>query len=417
MFKKLLFLLLLLSDGVLAQTHALVIGINNGNLIGAKNDALAMAHLLRQKGISVTKELHDTQATKANILNAFNNIVTQAKPNDWVYLFFSGHGTSPYDPANRDRSQLKKRLEGTGALVSADNQLIIVKESLAPLFRALDQRGVHTVVIVDACFSGMAYKDALNTHANYALFTTHPTRKVAFPYRHLIFLSSTTYSDYASESSRDKRGYFSMAITHCLASNHTREGIEGCLNTIKYQYHKLPQQPVILPTHTFSVFPSFAKNIVVRPTHFTLKEQLLNMANGAEDFDLYTLNQEGLPSKNYHQGEKLSVHLNSKKSGYFVLLMMGSSNQLKLSYPNAQKTPHISADTNKKILTIEAKEPFGEELFGAFLVNKSSAMALQKLHIQTNGLLEKEADIQEAMRIIRQGQIAGKKLVLKSYKN
>ena len=418
MFKRLLPLLLLLSASLLAQTYSLVIGINNGNLIGAKNDALYMAQLLRDKNINVNYELHDEQATRANIYNAFNDITNRAtQPNDWVYLFFSGHGTSPYDPANRNKPKLKKRLEGTGALVTADNQLLIIKETLAPLFQILDQRGVHTVVIFDACFSGMAYKDGLNTHANYSLFSSKLTRKTAFPYKNLVYLSSTTYSDYASESSSDKRGYFSMAITHCLGRNHRRSSINSCLKEVKLKYRKLPQKPILLPNHNFAVFPSFAKSVVLRPTYFKLKEQLFNLANESKDFDLYTLNKQGLPSKNYHKGEKLSVHLNTQQSGYFVLFMMGESNTLKLSYPNKDKMFYIKAKTHKRLFSLTAKEPFGEELLGGFLVNKSSALKLQKLSIQTKGILKKEADIREAMRIVREGQIVGKKLVWKSYEN
>jgi len=418
MIQTLLSVLLLLSISLTAQTHSLIIGINNGNLIGAENDAHAMTELLREKGITISHELYGKNATKARIIKEFQEITQNTKPNDWVYLFFSGHGTSAFDPANRNNPQRQQQLKGTGALLSADNQLIIIRDTLAPLFQTLDSKGVHTVVIFDACFSGEAYKDILTTKGNLPFYTPTPTTRKTYPYQHLIYLSSTTRTDYASESAQYKRGFFSMAITHCLQYHHTRKALLGCLNTIKYKQKMLPQQPIILPKHNFSLFPPHAKfltNYTTLPS-ISLKEQLFNLTKDTKKFDLYTLNQEGLPSsKNYHQGEKLSVYLRSKESGYFVLLMMGSSNQLKLSYPNTQNIPYIHANTNKQILTIEAKEPFGEELFGAFLVNKSSAMALQKLHIQTNGLLEKEVDIQEAMRIIHQGQIVGKKLVLKSY--
>jgi hypothetical protein len=412
MLKKSLLILLLASVSLLAQTHSLVIGINNGNLIGAKNDALYMAQLLRQKGISINYELHNEQATSSNIMSAFKEIVNHAKPNDWVYLFFSGHGTSPYDPANRNKPKLKKRLEGTGALLTADNKLIIVKESLAPLFHILDQRGVHTVVIFDACFSGMAYKDGLNTHANYALFTPTPTRKVGFPYQHLVFLSSTTYSDYASESSRDRRGYFSKAITHCLANNHTRQGIDACLYKVKHTYKELPQKPILLPKSNFFVFPSFSKGITVRAEYPTLKEQLFNLAKPSSDFDLYTQNSHNLPSKNYTTHEKLSVHLNSKLSGYFVLFMMGESQTLNLVFPDNKPLRYIQTNTAKKLFSIQAKDPFGEESMGGFLVNKSAILQLQKLYNKTKGELQKKADIQEAIKIIEQHQIAGSKLSL-----
>ena len=416
MLKKIIMFFCFLTASLYAQTHALVIGINNGNLIGAQNDAYAMSQLLRDKNIQNIKTLYGNNATKQNIVNSFRQIVKNAKPNDWVYLFFSGHGTSPFDPYNRNRPQLRKRLKNTGALLASDNQLVVIKESLAPLFRTLDKRGVHTIVIFDACFSGMAYKDVFNQGSNLPFYTPQPTRKTAYPYNHLIYLSSSTYTDYSAESSQHKRGYFSMAITHCLAKNHTRNGISACLNKIKYTYKKLPQIPIILPKTNFSVFPSYTKDISITPTYFSLKEQLFNLANSTKDFQLYAENSQGIPSKNYAVGEKVYIRLDSKKSGYFVLFQMGESNKLKLSYPNAEKLPYIYADTNKKILELTATPPVGEELMGAFLVNKSTALELQKLYKKTNGELSDVADIKKAMSLIEKGQMVGSKLLWISHK-
>ena len=418
MLKKIIMFFCFFMVSLYAQTHALVIGINNGNLIGAERDALAMSQLLRDKNIQNIQTLYGNNATKKNILNSFNQIVKYAKPNDWVYLFFSGHGTSPFDPAIQNQPKLLKKLQGTGALLSADNQLIVVRDSLAPLFRALDGRGVHTVVIFDACFSGMAYKDVFNQGSNLPFYTPTPTRSVTYPYNHLVYLSSTTYSDFASESSREKRGYFSMAITYCLAKNRTRDTISSCLDEIKYKYKKLPQTPIILPKTNFSVFPSYAKDIIkIAPTYFSLKEKLFNLAKFTEDFQLYAQNAQGILSKNYAVGEKVYVRLASKKSGYFVFFQMGESNKLKLSYPNAVKLPYISANINKKILELTATPPVGEELMGAFLVNKSTALELQKLYKKTNGKLTDVADIKKAMSLIEKGQMVGSKLLWISHKN
>jgi len=411
MLKKIVILFGICSASLYAQTHALVIGINNGNLIGAERDAYAMSQLLKNKNIQNIQTLYGAEATKQNILNAFKNIVKNAKPNDWVYLFFSGHGTSPFDPAIQHKTQLKKRLKGTGALLSADNQLIVIKESIAPLFRTLDKKAVHTVVIFDACFSGMAYKDIFDQNSNLPFYTPHPTRREPYPYNHLVYLSSTTYSDFASESSHYKRGYFSMAITHCLGKHHTRKGINSCLNKIKYEKGKLPQKPIILPKKNFSVFPSYTKEIVVAPTHFLLKERLFNLAKPSQAFQLYAQNSQELTCKNYTVGEKFSIRLESKKSGYFVLFQMGESNKLQLSYPNEEKMPYIAKNSNKKILGLSATTPAGEELTSAFLVNKTTAIELQKLYIKTKGELIEVADIKKAMQLIEHGQIVGSKLL------
>ena len=412
MLKKIILLLTFVLSLLPAQMYSLVIGANNGNLIGAQNDAIAMNQLLANKGVQHRQQLYGNNATAKNIMNTFQNIVNQAKPNDWVYLFFSGHGTSSFDPSNQHKPQLKKRLQGTGALRTSDNKMLIIKESLAPLFRRLDKNHIHTIVIFDACFSGGAYKDIFNAPSNLAFYTPKPTRRGTYPYKHLIYLSSTTQSDYASESSIDKRGYFSMAITHCLSHCHHRHTIERCLNTIRNTYRKLPQTPVLLPKTNFTVFPSYAtKNIIISPTNFSLKEQLFNLAQPSKQFQLYAQNSQGMTSKNYRIGEKFSIHLATNTSGYFVLFQMGESNTLKLSYPNAQKMPYITKKTNKKILALTATSPAGEEMLSAFLVNKSTALALQKLYKKTHGELSKVADIQKAMQLIEANQIAGSKLL------
>ncbi|CAA6825647.1 MAG: Unknown protein [uncultured Sulfurovum sp.] len=411
MLKKIILLLTLCISILPAQMHSLVIGVNNGNLIGAENDAVAMNQLLANKGVQYRQQLYGTNATAKNIIDAFQKIVDNAKENDWVYLFFSGHGSSPFDPGNIHKPQLKKRLEGTGALLTGDNQYLVIKESLAPLFRTLDVNNVRTVVIFDACFSGSAYKNVFNSPSNLPFYTPKPTRRGTYPYEHLIYLSSTTYSDYASESSIDKRGYFSMAITRCLANNHKRNSINSCLYDIKNNDGKLPQKPIILPKNNFTVFPSYTKDIRISPTHFSLKEQLFNLATPSKDFQLYAQNSQGITSKNYPIGEKFSIHLESKRAGYFVLFKMGESNRLELSYPNNQKMPYVNANTNKKILALTSTSPVGEEMLSAFVVNKSTALALQKLYNQTNGELSKVADIKKAMNLIESNQIVGSKLL------
>lgn len=411
MLKKIILLLSLLLTMLPAKMHSLVIGVNNGNLIGAENDATQMHRLLKSKGVHYQQVLYGNNATAKNIMNSFNKIVTHAKPSDWVYLFFSGHGSSPFDPANKHKPQLKKRLKGTGALLTGDNQYLVIKESLAPLFRTLDANNVRTIVIFDACFSGSAYKDVFNNPSNLAFYTPTPTRRGVYPYNHLVYLSSTTYSDFASESSIDKRGFFSMAITKCLANNHNRNSIDSCLYDIKYKDKNLPQKPIILPKHNFSVFPSYTKDILIGTTNFSLKEQLFNLAKPSKEFQLYAQNNQGITSKNYPIGEKFSIHLASKKSGYLLLFKMGESNKLELNYPNEKKIPYIAANTNKKILNITATSPTGEEILSAFLVNKSTALELQKLYKESNGELSKVADIKRAMSLIESSQIVGSKLL------
>ena len=348
-----------------------------------------------------------------NIVDAFQNIVDHAKPNDWVYLFFSGHGRSPFDPAIQNQPRLIKRLKGTGALLSADNQLIVIKESIAPLFRTLDERTVHTIVIFDACFSGMAYKDVFNQQNNFAFYTETPTQKIPYPYNNLRYFSSSTYSDFASESQQERRGYFSKAITDCLAYNHTHSSIQTCLKKVKEVDRQLPQKPIILPKTNFTVFPSYAtKDIVVVPnTSLTKKEEIFTLARNSSDFELYTQNSQGNTSKNYSKHKELTFYLKSDYEGYFALFMMGESGKLKLAFPN-KTIKHINKNEYTRLFSAKASDPVGEENLVAFLLRKEDAKRLQELYLKTDGELKTQADINKAILIIKQGQITGSKLSL-----
>ncbi|MCK4442279.1 MAG: caspase family protein, partial [Sulfurovaceae bacterium] len=413
MFNKIIITLLLTLSTLYPANHiksyALIIGVNGDNLIGATNDTYEMEKLLHQKGIKFITKLDNEQATKRNIINAFQQIVANANTGDWVYLFFSGHGTSFFDPSVRDK-QLKESLKGTGGLIPwgvTPNQyrekMILSKRDLVPLFRELERKTVHTVVIFDACFSGMAYKDLYSSVKKDAIpIYVKPTRRAKYPYKNIIYLSATTQSDYAVESREKKRGYFSIAITNCLKRNNSLNSLRRCIS----QYH-LPQTPIILPNYNKLLFPqSTKKELIYQPTPPTLKEKLLNLAQSSDSFELYTQKSKSdITSRNYNSTQPLILYLKSDKSGYFVLLMLSAEDKngyrkLKLAYPNNKSMPKIRANTNKKILKLEAIPPFGEEDMSAFLVDEKSAKALQKIYNRIGGIISQESEIRELIYII-----------------
>ncbi|HHB93773.1 MAG TPA: caspase family protein [Campylobacterales bacterium] len=429
MFNKIIIALLLTLSTLYSANHinsyALIIGVDEGNLIGAKNDANEMERLLHQKGIKFITTLHDKRATKRNIINAFNHIVTNANTGDWVYLFFSGHGTSFFDPAVKDK-QLKESLRGTGGLIPwgvTPNQyrkkIILSKRDLVPLFIKLEKKTVHTVVIFDACFSGMAYKDLYNSVAKGTIpIYIKASRTAKYPYKNIIYLSATTQSDYAVESREKKRGYFSMAITNCLKRNNSLNNLRRCVS--KYN---LPQTPIILPNYNKPLFPQSTKKELIyqSPRPIRLKEKLLNLAQSSESFELYTQkNKSDITSRNYNSTQPLILHLRSEKLGYFVLFMLSAKDKngyrkLTLAYPNNQSMPKIRAKTNKKILKLEATPPFGEEDMSAFLVDEKSAKALQKIYNRTGGgIILKESEIRELIYIIERGQKCGSRFSILS---
>jgi hypothetical protein len=411
----LIFLVVSLHAGV---NRALVIGVNGGSLVYALNDARAMAYLLKNRGVTDIHKLYDSQATKSNIMRHLKSMVKHSHQGDRVYLFFSGHGTSYYDPAIQNNPRLKKMLKNSGGLIpwgvtprTYERGMISSKYDLAPLFRELDRKKVETVVIFDACFTGSAFKDFALHQSTKALpisatpyYSSH-----GYPYKHIVYLSATTQSDFASESHRDRRGYFSMAITSCMAKHNSIKRIKGCMAKAK-----TPQTAIILASNNLNIFPPNQKykELVYNPPSNPLKERVFNLANNHKSFQLYTQNQRGLLQQNYNPSTPLDLYLHSKKSGYLLFLMLEASGTLEMVYPNSRLIS-IQANTNKKILTLTPTEPFGEEILGAYLVDERSAKALQKIYKRLfKGVLSSREDIDSVVRIIRNGMIEGARISL-----
>ncbi|HDN27531.1 MAG TPA: caspase family protein [Thioploca sp.] len=87
-------------QSTLPVQHALVVGIDDYqssqiyDLAGAVNDATLLKKALRQAGVQLPAEriLLNAAATRYAFVQAWQNMVEQAKPGDTLILTFSGHG-------------------------------------------------------------------------------------------------------------------------------------------------------------------------------------------------------------------------------------------------------------------------------------------------------------------------------------
>ena len=214
--------------------HALLVGVGRysylpkATLEGPPFDVQGLQAVLTRFGfdprnISV---LLDEKATRPAILAAIDDLATRTRPGDFVFIYFSGHGTSGYDPALKEVG-----LDGaTGALVPADFKpappadlkkgLIIGSRDLRPLLERLDgQRDV--LVAFDSCFSGNSAREIFAAgEARYlapAELLTAEGRAVAtfagedepfgaqtakdppFPYQTVVYLSAASKSERAMD--------------------------------------------------------------------------------------------------------------------------------------------------------------------------------------------------------------------------
>lgn len=153
-----------------AQKYALLIGINNyqdahlNPLRGTHNDVESMAEVLSDWNFPTTQvvKLLDGQATKSNIMKEIDKLTQQAKQDDQVFIYYSGHGTSLYD---KTLSKLQVDLPiNSGAIVPYDavtkgpslkikNSLIEKYADLLPRWDKFENKGVNVFVMFDSCYS------------------------------------------------------------------------------------------------------------------------------------------------------------------------------------------------------------------------------------------------------------------------
>jgi len=84
-----------------------------------------------------------------------------------------------------------------------------------------------------------------------------------------------------------------------------------------------------------------------------------------------------------------------------------------MAYPNIHKEPYIEKNSNKKLLELTPKAPFGEEILGAYLVEKKVLNRLKKI----GSKLDTPSKIDELIKIIRESGVVGAKISLISREN
>lgn len=134
--------------------YALVIGINNYTgdwpaLDNAVNDAKAVEKVLRNKyTFDEIFTLYNENATRDDIIEAFEKLIDQVNENDNVLIYYSGHGEF--------RSKMNK-----GYWVPVDAKTKSTKRYINNLDVRSYIEGIkskHTLLIADACFSGDIFR-------------------------------------------------------------------------------------------------------------------------------------------------------------------------------------------------------------------------------------------------------------------
>jgi hypothetical protein len=149
--------------------RALLIGINEyqtlPDLRGALNDVNTLKQTLvtrmgfPEQNISVVL---DAQATRAGILAALEKIAGEARPNEFVYIHYSGHGSQAQDvngdekDDGRDETIVPQDGRTPGIPDITDDELAAILDRI---------RSKDILVVLDSCHSGTATRSILGTRS------------------------------------------------------------------------------------------------------------------------------------------------------------------------------------------------------------------------------------------------------------
>ncbi len=136
------------------EYYALIIGIDKYSgewpmLMNAVNDARGVAQLLSGKySINYLKTLYDSEATRDNILSEFEWLMKNAKDNDNVFIYYSGHGEYIED--------MDKGFWVPFDATSKSISRYISNEDIRSFLSGIKSK--HTLLVTDACFSGDIFR-------------------------------------------------------------------------------------------------------------------------------------------------------------------------------------------------------------------------------------------------------------------
>jgi len=237
----------ILSNFSFAKDYALIVSIGTykyiNNLAGATIDSQTYSKILKRLNIKNIVVLENADATRKNILYQLSEIAEKIEKNDRFYMFFSGHGSSLYDPLYSAKFQqvgLTETMKDTGVIFPYDfnpeyikNSIIIGSVDLRPLFEKIDKKIENGLIVFDACYSEMSIRNGKQQNINRT--PNILTQSSGYPYDNITYI--------ASSITEAKRGKFSAILDECIGKNFVLENVKHCLNR---KMQKSFQIPVVL---------------------------------------------------------------------------------------------------------------------------------------------------------------------------
>lgn len=159
---------------------ALLIGSQTGGLTGVGNDVAAMSKALDPWGFtSVSCEAEN--ASRAGILDAYERLIAETRPDDAVVVYYSGHGgySRAPDGETGDHRTIQFIVPTDYDASTEDDFRGITAAELSVLLARLTQRSRNATVVLDCCHSAHMSRDreltakALSRAVSHHLIASH----------------------------------------------------------------------------------------------------------------------------------------------------------------------------------------------------------------------------------------------------
>lgn len=367
-------------------THALIIGI--GKYTSAKvsplakpvNDANSMKLFVENNFIGEKKItlLTDEDATRKAILGQLNQVIKTVKKGDQFVFYYSGHGSQIPDKNHEEADGMDETIVSADAdFYAGEWHNMIIDDELDTLLKQIEDKEVDVLVISDACHSGSITKSTDKTNKPYKLSDDLAKKAYEARRKEEAWLNSSPYrttwtavasSQLAIENMQLKTSIYTTLFIEGVSDKRadfdrngivTNSELHIYLLNASEKYCKLSQcEKGLTPTlaihneflvQPFIPDPAFNRHNQNESTSsaFTLPpEAALEEALSQKISTDISINIQ--PKDSIKIGDEIFVGVNSKKSGYLVLLDVNAKGELIQIFPN-EKAKDNRIEGGKKL--------------------------------------------------------------------
>lgn len=198
-----------INDVIIKNKKALIFGLNyngtNNQLNGCINDANNICNFVKNAGfknenINIITDETDIKPTGINMINSITNFIKSANEGDFLFLYYSGHGSQTYD-YNGDEK------DGLDELIISIDSYGITDDYLKKIIQTNLKKNVTLFCLFDCCNSGTIldlkyqYLSSSNYELNNVINDTDDSETLS----NVILISGCRDEEYSYEAEQNDK--------------------------------------------------------------------------------------------------------------------------------------------------------------------------------------------------------------------